>query len=208
MVLDNWRATCRTLKKMVPMSHYLQKWTQNWSKWPLLKAGNWDLKRQLQEEKTRAVIFLDGAYKAQETKAKCEKQNFRRHPSTKLLNRNENHHQSQKRRWQTSCQLFVLIQRISQCLTAESIVSMSSVGCTFAIPSLRLVDGGSSGRKEAMCSWRGKRRRRWTQSEGESGWLSVPLIEQRLHILYCRVAHRVKWRQRTRKLGCGLRSRI
>lgn len=61
-----------------------------------LRLENCDLKRELQEEKTRAVIFLVGTFKAQETKAKCEKWDCRWHPSTKLLSKNENHHQSRK----------------------------------------------------------------------------------------------------------------
>lgn len=187
--------------KMVPMSHYLPKWTQNRLKWLLFQTEKLRLEEEAAGRKDKGSDFLDGAYRAQETKAKCEKWDCRWHSSTNILYKNENHRQSQKRRWQTSCQLFVCIQRISQSLTAENIVSMSSIGCTFAVPSL---DGGV----QDVCSWWGKRRRRWTQSEGESGWLPVPLIEKKLHVLYCRVAHTIKWRQRAYKLGCGLRSRI
>lgn len=173
-----------------------------------LRLENSDLKRELQEEKTRAVIFLVGTFKAQETKAKCEKWDCRWHPSTRILSKNENHHQSRKEKMADIVPAACLHPKnftVSDCWEHCEHEQYWLHLC-YPFPAV----GGwvSSGLKEDVCSWWSKRRRRFTQSEGESGWLPAPLIEKRLHILYCRAAQRIKWRRRACKLGCGLRSGI
>lgn len=193
---------------MVPMSHYLQKWTQNRSKSLLFKTGKLWLEEEAAGRKDKGSDFSGWYLQSTGNKSKMWKTGLQMAPKHKASEQEwKSSSETKKERWQTLCQLLVCIQRISQCLTAENIVSMSYwLHLCYPFPAV----GGwvSSGLKEDVRSWWSKRRRRFTQSGGESGWLPAPLIEKRLHILYCRAAQRIKWRRRACKLGCGLRSGI
>lgn len=127
---------------MVPMSHYLQKWTQNRSKSLLFKTGKLWLEEEAAGRKDKGSDFSGWYLQSTGNKSKMWKTGLQMAPKHKTSEQEwKSSSETKKERWQTLCQLLVCIQRISQCLTAENIVSMSSIGCTFAIPSLRLVDG-------------------------------------------------------------------
>lgn len=123
------------------MSHYLQKWTQNRSKSLLFKTGKLWLEEEAAGRKDKGSDFSGWYLQSTGNKSKMWKTGLQMAPKHKASEQEWKSSSEPKRKDGRHCASCLSASKEFHSVWLLRTLWAWAIGCTFAIPSLRLVDG-------------------------------------------------------------------